>query len=55
MGYYRGLIPRVTWLLVMGQNFGYDRFSLAAKGWGTVHPIPDMAASLMAEEEGPAT
>jgi hypothetical protein len=29
MGYYRGLIPRVTWLPVMGQNFGYDRFSLA--------------------------
>jgi hypothetical protein len=36
----------------MAQNFGYDWFHPAANGWGTIHPIPDKALPLQAEEEG---
>jgi hypothetical protein len=39
----------------MTLNFGYDRFLLAANGWGTIHPIPDKAPPQQAEEEGPST
>jgi hypothetical protein len=34
------------------QNFGYGLFPPAANGWETIHPIPDKAPSLQAEEEG---
>jgi hypothetical protein len=37
------------------QNSGYYQFPLAANGWGTIHPIPDMAPPLLAKEEGPLT
>jgi hypothetical protein len=40
---------------VTAQNYGYDHFLLAANGYGTIHPIPNMAPPLPAEEEGPPT
>jgi hypothetical protein len=44
--WYRGL-P------VTSQNYEYDWFYSAANSWGTIHPVPDMAPPLLAEEEGP--
>jgi hypothetical protein len=40
---------------VMAQNSGYDWFAPVANGWGTIHPIPDVARPLLAREEGPPT
>jgi hypothetical protein len=37
---------------VTTQNFGYDRFPPAVNDWGTIHPIPDKAPPIQAEEEG---
>jgi hypothetical protein len=37
------------------QNPGYNWFSLAANGWGTIHPVSDKASLHQAEEEGPPT
>jgi hypothetical protein len=37
---------------VMAHKSGYDRLPLAANGWGTKHPIPDMVRLLLVEEEG---
>jgi hypothetical protein len=53
-----GVTVRVLYLGYRGspvtaQNLGYDDFPLAANGWGTLHPIPDMAPPLLAEEDGP--
>jgi hypothetical protein len=31
---------------VMAQKSRYDWFPLAANGWGTIHPISDMAPPL---------
>jgi hypothetical protein len=31
------------------QNSGYDRFPLAANGWGIIHPIPDKTPPLQAK------
>ncbi len=45
------MYPGYFGLIVMTQNFGYDRFSLAANGWGTMHPVLDMAPPLLVEEE----
>jgi hypothetical protein len=39
----------------MTQNSGYDWFLPAKNGWGTIHPVPDMAPSLQAEEGGSPT
>jgi hypothetical protein len=36
----------------MTENSGYDRFPPTAKGWGTIHHVPNMAPLLLAEEEG---
>jgi hypothetical protein len=40
---------------VMAHKSGYDRFCPMANGWGTLHPVPDVAPPLLAEEEGPMT
>jgi hypothetical protein len=39
----------------MAHKSGYDRFCPMANGWGTLHPVPDVAPPLLAEEEGPMT
>jgi hypothetical protein len=39
----------------MAQKFVYDWFLPAANGWGTIHPILDMASPLLAEEAGRPT
>jgi hypothetical protein len=51
----RALYPGYHELLVTDKNSGYDRLPPAANGWGTIHPIQDMAPPLLAEEEGPPT
>jgi hypothetical protein len=50
-------IARVLYLGPPGtaHKSGYDQFPLAANGHGTMHPIPDMAPLLLAEEEVPPT
>jgi hypothetical protein len=32
-----------------------DWFPLAGNGWGTIHPVLDMAPPLLAEVDGPPT
>jgi hypothetical protein len=40
-GYWWGKIPRYHRALITAQNSRYDRFPLAANGWGTIHPVSD--------------
>jgi hypothetical protein len=49
----RILYPVYRRPMVMAQDFGYDWFPPTANGWGTMHPIPDIAPPLQTEEEGP--
>jgi hypothetical protein len=49
---YQGLVPRVLWVTGYDPISRYDRFPLAAYGWGTNHPIMDKAPPLLSEEEG---
>jgi hypothetical protein len=35
------------------QKSEHDQFPLVANDWGTIHPVPDMALSLLIEEEVP--
>jgi hypothetical protein len=49
----RGLVPRVLWVVGTAQKSGYEWFPLATNDRGTMHPIPDMALTLLGEEEGP--
>jgi hypothetical protein len=44
--------PRYREPSVMTQNSRYNRFPLVVNGWGTIHPVPDMAPPLLAKEEG---
>jgi hypothetical protein len=39
-GHVRVKYPGYHRSLVMTQNSGYDRFHLAANGWGIIHPVP---------------
>jgi hypothetical protein len=41
--------------LVTAYYSGYDHFPPVANGWGTTHPIPDMAPQHLVEEQGPPT
>jgi hypothetical protein len=49
------LYPDYHESLVMAHKSRYDRFQPVANGWGTMHPILDMAPPLLAEQEGPPT
>jgi hypothetical protein len=45
--------PRYRGLWVTVHNSGCDRFPPTTNDQGIMHPIPDTAPPLLAEEEGP--
>jgi hypothetical protein len=51
----RVLYPGYHGLPITIQNSGYDQFLPTANGWGTIHPVPDMAPPLQVVKERPAT
>jgi hypothetical protein len=51
----RVLYPGYRGQPVTAHNSRYVRFPPTTNGWGTTHPIPDMARPLLAEEEGSLT
>jgi hypothetical protein len=52
----RGFVPRVLRATGYGpKNLDTTRFPPVINGWETTYPVPDMAPSLLAEEEGPPT
>jgi hypothetical protein len=49
------LYPGFHGLPVTTEKSIYDQFPPVANRWETMHPIPDMAPPLLAEEERPPT
>jgi hypothetical protein len=49
------LYPRYRGSPVTAYKSEYDLFPPVANNWGIIHPIPDMAPPLLAEEVGPPT
>jgi hypothetical protein len=45
LGFYRPLVTT--------KDSAYDRFCPVANGWRTIHPMPEKAPPLQAEDEGP--
>jgi hypothetical protein len=55
-GYCQGHVPRVSRAADCGPtNLDNAQFPPVTKEWETKYPVPDMAPSLLAEEEGPPT
>jgi hypothetical protein len=51
----RILYPGYCGSSVTAHKSRYGRFPPVASGWGTIHPIPDVAPPLLAREDGPPT